>query len=435
MLLALSVAAFVAVSTHTADAAGPATLVATLATPHAPHPVLAVLQEQLQQEQEHAKGGVLCQLCIDEVLALINEVLNDILNGVILNSCGKLCGNIPNNKTKELCTVACDIVGIKKLVQYLNSTDPDEIYICSEIKLCGMGNCTGHGDGSTCLDITSITAPPVVTIDAAVNVDVAIDVKQALATGMTRIQIIFPPDKKGQSQVPDLRVDGDMQHGAVQCCHTVMQVPDLRVDGDMQHGAVQCCHAVMRVPRCSHNVQQTDQLNINWPAGPQSLQVQIPEQTLTGVGNYSVSVEICEGSCGSTKPNASPYDKKDVKFQAVRHGPGPAPPTPPGPAPPPGPPSNDYEDPGASGTCHTGETALQITGVPGSFCSPSCSATSPCPAAPAGSSAQGQCVLEKPPSKTPSNCALICKPGAAGACPAKATCQSIQGTGICTYAN
>lgn len=382
MLLALSVAAFVAVSTHTADAAGPATLVATLATPHAPHPVLAVLQEQLQQEQEHAKGGVLCQLCIDEVLALINEVLNDILNGVILNSCGKLCGNIPNNKTKELCTVACDIVGIKKLVQYLNSTDPDEIYICSEIKLCGMGNCTGHGDGSTCLDITSITAPPVVTIDAAVNVDVAIDVKQALATGMTRIQIIFPPDKKGQSQV-----------------------------------------------------QQTDQLNINWPAGPQSLQVQIPEQTLTGVGNYSVSVEICEGSCGSTKPNASPYDKKDVKFQAVRHGPGPAPPTPPGPAPPPGPPSNDYEDPGASGTCHTGETALQITGVPGSFCSPSCSATSPCPAAPAGSSAQGQCVLEKPPSKTPSNCALICKPGAAGACPAKATCQSIQGTGICTYAN
>jgi len=382
MLLALSVAAFVAVSTHTADAAGPATLVATLATPHAPHPVLAVLQEQLQQEQEHAKGGVLCQLCIDEVLALINEVLNDILNGVILNSCGKLCGNIPNNKTKELCTVACDIVGIKKLVQYLNSTDPDEIYICSEIKLCGMGNCTGHGDGSTCLDITSITAPPVVTIDAAVNVDVAIEVKQALATGMTRIQIIFPPDKKGQSQV-----------------------------------------------------QQTDQLNINWPAGPQSLQVQIPEQTLTGVGNYSVSVEICEGSCGSTKPNASPYDKKDVKFQAVRHGPGPAPPTPPGPAPPPGPPSNDYEDPGASGTCHTGETALQITGVPGSFCSPSCSATSPCPAAPAGSSAQGQCVLEKPPSKTPSNCALICKPGAAGACPAKATCQSIQGTGICTYAN
>lgn len=126
MLLALSVAAFVAVSTHTADAAGPATLVATLATPHAPHPVLAVLQEQLQQEQEHAKGGVLCQLCIDEVLALINEVLNDILNGVILNSCGKLCGNIPNNKTKELCTVACDIVGIKKLVQYLNSTDPGE---------------------------------------------------------------------------------------------------------------------------------------------------------------------------------------------------------------------------------------------------------------------------------------------------------------------
>jgi hypothetical protein len=97
-----------------------------------------------------------------------------------------------------------------------------------------MGNCTGHGDGSTCLDISSITAPPVVSIDAAVNVVATIDVKQPLATGMTRIKVIFPPDKKGQSQV-----------------------------------------------------EQTDQLNLDWPAGKHNLEVQIPEGTLAGVGNYS----------------------------------------------------------------------------------------------------------------------------------------------------
>jgi uncharacterized protein YunC (DUF1805 family) len=81
------------------------------------------------------KSGVLCQLCIDEVLALINEVLNDILNGIILNSCGKLCGAIQNNATKELCTIACDVVGIKKLVEYLNSTARFLLCVCGNVGL------------------------------------------------------------------------------------------------------------------------------------------------------------------------------------------------------------------------------------------------------------------------------------------------------------
>ena len=123
----------------------------------------------------------------------------------------------------------CDHDNPSDATRYLNSTDPDEIYICSEIKpvktficthslhdnpppplpcialpyctcprrekdepcllvrvltlgrhallpmtslmlsfhhctrnrLCEMGNCTGHGDGSSCLDITSLTAPQV----------------------------------------------------------------------------------------------------------------------------------------------------------------------------------------------------------------------------------------------------------------------------------
>jgi len=326
------------------------------------------------------KGGVLCQLCIQEVLILINEVLNDILNGVILNSCSKLCGAIKLNKTKELCTIACDVVGIKKLVEYLNTTDPDEIYICSEIKLCEMGNCTGHGDGSTCLAINKMTAPPIVQVDAAVNVQVDIDVTQPLATGMTRIQTIFPPDNKGESQVV-----------------------------------------------------QTDDLNVNWPAGSGSLTVQIPEGTLTGIGNYTVTVEVCEGSCGSTKPHTSVYDKKGVKFEAVRHGPGPTPPTPPGPPAPPAPPgTTHYGDP-AKGPCLNDEQKVQITGLAGDFCSPKCSGST-CPSdLPTGTTATPRCVLETSGSKTPTQCALMCKGKGATGCPPNASCKAIQGLGICTY--
>ena len=49
-----------------------------------------------------------------------------------------------------------------------------------------------------------------------------------------------------------------------------------------------------------------------------------------------------------------------------------------------------------------------------------------------GASAEGQCVLETPGHNQPSQCALICKPGAGG-CPRGASCQPTQGLGICTY--
>eukprot|EP00041_Stephanoeca_diplocostata_P026566 m.718450 g.718450 ORF g.718450 m.718450 type:complete len:541 (-) comp22995_c0_seq2:7327-8949(-) len=119
--------------------------------------------------------------------------------------------------------------------------------------------------------------------------------------------------------------------------------------------------------------------------------------------------------------------------------PGPPPP-PPGPPPPPPPPgAGHYGDPNA-GSCLAGETAVQITGLGGSFCSPACSATTPCPTdVPDGATAKPECVLEKSGAPTPTQCALICTPednlrdGSNAACPTKATCKKIQTTGICTY--
>ena len=71
----------------------------------------------------------------------------------------------------------------------------------------------------------------------------------------------------------------------------------------------------------------------------------------------------------------------------------------------------------------------------GSFCSPKCGPSKPCPAdTHKGATAKGECVLETPGSASPSQCALICRPGpAGGGCPVGATCVPIQGLGICTY--
>ena len=150
-------------------------------------------------------------------------------------------------------------------------------------------------------------------------------------------------------------------------------------------------------------------------------------------GTYNASILICEGECGDTKhAHAKLYDSANISFTITN---GPAPPTPPSPGPPsppapPGPPGKHYEDPNA-GPCSAGEDAVQITGVKGSFCSPSCSTSSPCPTdVPDGATAKPTCALSKGGSPSPSACALICKPsGPTTQCPAKASCKKIQTVG------
>jgi hypothetical protein len=88
-----------------------------------------------------------------------------------------------------------------------------------------------------------------------------------------------------------------------------------------------------------------------------------------------------------------------------------------------------YEDPPA---CTGQETAVQITGVTGSFCSPKC-VQNQCPKGNSTFTAKPSCVLETQGSSKPTQCALICTPGENAACPEGASCQSIQGEGICTY--
>tara|TARA_B110000208_G_C11731497_1_gene416597 strand:+ start:60 stop:1499 length:1440 start_codon:yes stop_codon:yes gene_type:complete len=88
-----------------------------------------------------------------------------------------------------------------------------------------------------------------------------------------------------------------------------------------------------------------------------------------------------------------------------------------------------YEKPPA---CTGSETSVQITGVTGDFCSPLCYQNQ-CPKGDGSFTAAPSCVLETQGSSKPTQCALICTPGDDAACPAGASCQSIQGEGICTY--
>merc|ERR1711906_66097 len=89
--------------------------------------------------------------------------------------------------------------------------------------------------------------------------------------------------------------------------------------------------------------------------------------------------------------------------------------------------------------CMSDEQAVQVQGLSGSFCSPDC-ASAACPTdVPSGVTAAPQCALKS--ATGDKKCALICSATtdeeslrAGDAMCGKATCQPIQGTGICTYA-
>ena len=99
--------------------------------------------------------------------------------------------------------------------------------------------------------------------------------------------------------------------------------------------------------------------------------------------------------------------------------------------------ASHYGDP-ANG-CMSDEEAVQVKGLAGKFCSPDCKSAA-CPTdVPDGVTAHPQCVLKT--TTGDKRCALLCSPStdefslrAGDAQCGDATCQPIQGVGICTYA-
>uniref|UniRef100_A0A7S2TZ59 Uncharacterized protein n=1 Tax=Lotharella oceanica TaxID=641309 RepID=A0A7S2TZ59_9EUKA len=89
-----------------------------------------------------------------------------------------------------------------------------------------------------------------------------------------------------------------------------------------------------------------------------------------------------------------------------------------------------YGDP-ADG-CLSDEVAVQIEGISGDFCTPTCNLFKPCPTdVPPGVTASPMCALQDA-STGQKYCALICSPGGGNMC-GDATCKAISGIGICTY--
>merc|ERR1711988_1266646 len=82
------------------------------------------------------KAGFGCKTCASLTGQGLNILLNYILNAGVVGTCGKLCGNLKQKTERTVCSLACDLVGIKAFVTALEKADLDPLYFCGELGLC-----------------------------------------------------------------------------------------------------------------------------------------------------------------------------------------------------------------------------------------------------------------------------------------------------------
>jgi len=96
------------------------------------------------------KGGKIdfCNVCVQIMGEIINELLNIILNIGVIGSCGELCSLLPNKYEADACDLICDYVGIEEFIRLIEYEDPDPIFFCDEAKICPVtSNGTAYTNG------------------------------------------------------------------------------------------------------------------------------------------------------------------------------------------------------------------------------------------------------------------------------------------------
>lgn len=82
----------------------------------------------------------ICETCISTAEQVINQALNVIINAGVAGTCGKLCGAIENaTKSKPvgtICSLVCELEGIKEFIKIIDAADLDPFYFCELAKIC-----------------------------------------------------------------------------------------------------------------------------------------------------------------------------------------------------------------------------------------------------------------------------------------------------------
>jgi hypothetical protein len=207
-----------------------------------------------------------CETCINTAEQVINQALNVIINAGVAGTCGKLCGAIENaTKSKpigEVCSLVCEVEGIKEFIKLIDAADLDPFYFCELAHICKTNDA---GDAT----ITAFASTPL-TGKQGTTFAFELDFESKNGTGVGTIGFSLKTlDGVGVGSTSYAPAQAP---GSYKGTFSVKTQPD---------------------PGCDPTKGPCE----NW----------LP-------GLYVAEAEICYGECGSKHPHSTVYDRATANF-------------------------------------------------------------------------------------------------------------------------
>ncbi|CAF1143431.1 unnamed protein product [Rotaria sordida] len=212
----------------------------------------------------------LCSTCFASGDDSLDILLNLILNGSTISTCGTLCQSLAEKTKSQLlgtfCDSACDAVGIEKFITLIKHADLDDIWYCELAKICPIKD---DGDAKiTTFSISPTTGPK----KTSFYITVIYVSKNGIGTSGFAIDIYT---------LDHIILSGRYLLKAA-TAGTYSERLVVTSDPD---------------PQCDPLQEEC-------------------EKWLPGI--YNVTVQICNGECGSKNPHSSIYDTAKGSFQVTK---------------------------------------------------------------------------------------------------------------------
>ncbi|XP_060605404.1 countin-1-like [Ruditapes philippinarum] len=232
-------------------------------------PAVAKQQHSYISEVSSVSGKVgdddKCSLCIEFAGQAINGLLQMVLQVGVVDTCGDLCQILADKSGSQalgaVCSILCDIVGIKEFINIINKEDLDPIYYCELIPACPVND---NGDAKfTTFEIDPKSGP-----QGIFDISFEYDSKNGTGTGQILLEVLT---------VDKIPIAQAFLHELA---------PAGTYDGTFK-------------------LQAQPDPNCDPTAGP-------CEQWLPG--DYTVKIALCNGECGSKHPHSAIYDETSATF-------------------------------------------------------------------------------------------------------------------------
>jgi len=217
--------------------------------------------------QRYESGLNLCPTCISFSEQAINNLLNIILNAGVVGGCSEICGLLANKTGSStlgsVCDILCDIVGVREFANLIQKADLDPIYLCELLTACKVND---NGDAK----FTNLTVTPA---SGPVGTEFTIEVEYTSKNGTGTGEMVVGVETVDGIPIANSFLLQPQMAGKYESSIKLSASPD---------------------PKCDPTQQPCEE----W----------LP-------GNYTVSIALCNGECGSKHPHSQIYDQKKVMFQ------------------------------------------------------------------------------------------------------------------------